>query len=64
MTIKDLKKGDYFTFMSVQYPSENIVWVKGEYDRETKKYIVFKFNDVNKYRLVKGSQNVYQDFVF
>ena len=35
MKVKDLKKGEYFTFMSVQYPSENIVWVRGEYDRET-----------------------------
>ncbi len=64
MKVRELKKGEYFTFMSVQYPSESIVWVRGEYDRETKRYIVYKFNDINKYRLVKGDMNVYQDFVF
>ena len=43
---------------------ESQVYVRDEYCREAKAYICYKFEDVNRDRLIKGSKEVYIDFYF
>lgn len=64
MTIKELKKGDYFTFKEIEYPKDSQVWVRGEYDRSSKKYSCYKFNDMNHESFKKGTTKVYTEFIF
>lgn len=59
MTIRELKKGDYFTFKQIDEPKDCQVWVRDEYDRSSKKYLVYCWGDVNKSRLVKGDKIVF-----
>lgn len=62
--IKDLKKGEYFTLKDVECPEENIVWVRGDYERSSKKYSCYKFSDISRERFFKGDKEVYTDFTF
>lgn len=64
MTVKDLKKGDYFVRKQIEYPTEHQVWVRGDYDRTEKKYECFRFDDVNDTRFIAGTKEVYTDFIF
>ena len=64
MTVKELKKKEYFTRKQIEYPKDSQVYIRGEYDRETKKYFCYKWNDVNAYILLKGNTTVYTDFIF
>ena len=64
MTIKELKKGDYFTLKNYAYPSESQVYVRGEYCKSMKAYSCYKFNDVNHERFIKGTKEVYTEFIF
>lgn len=64
MTIKELKKGDYFTFKQIDEPKDRQVWVRDEYDRSSKKFLVYCFGDFNKQRLVNGDKVVFIDFTF
>lgn len=59
--LKQVKKGEVFKFR----PSETAkVYVRDAYDRESKKYEVYKFDDVCNYRFMKGTRIVYVGFVF
>ena len=64
--LKDLKQGDYFTRKKIDYPSENQVFIRGEYDRASKKYICIRFSDVNSWIFLKGNTTVFDsdDFIF
>ena len=62
--LKAIKKGTYFTFKPVEDPSENIVYVKDEYDRESRKYGYYKWSDVNNWHEKKGDTVVYTGFTF
>lgn len=64
MVLKDLKRGEFFTLKPVEYPRESQVYIRGEYDRSTKKYACSKFSDVNYERLLKGTTTVYTEFTF
>ena len=64
MKIKDLKLKDFFTLKSIEEPSENQVYVRGPYDRTTKKYLCWKYGDVCCERLFKGDKEVYTEFTF
>lgn len=64
MTIKELKKGDYFTLKPVENPKESQVYVRGEYDRSERKYEANKFSDFCSSRLLKPTTQVYTDFIF
>lgn len=64
MKIKDLKKGDFFTLKPLEYPNENQVYIRGEYDRASKKYDCGKFSDISYSMLFKGDKKVYTDFIF
>lgn len=64
MKLKDLKKGEYFTIKQIEYPTENQVYIKGDYDKSDKKYCCGKFNDISAYRMFKGNKEVYTEFIF
>lgn len=63
--LKDIKKGDFFTLKNYgEFPDENKVYVKGDFDRSSKKYSVYKFSDVNNETFKKGDLIVFTDFIF
>ena len=62
--IKDLKKGEYFTLSDRENPPENMVYIRGDYDRSVKKYECCKFSDVNATRFFNGSKVVFVEFTF
>ena len=64
MTIKELKKGQFFTCKPIEYPNENQVWVRGEYDRESKTYSCHRYGDVCDERMMAGTRKVFTDFIF
>lgn len=68
--LKQVKKGEFFTLTDkVKYNEDGevlskYVYVRDAYDRESKKYEVYKFDDVCNYRYMNGTRIVYIDFVF
>lgn len=64
MKLKELKKGTYFTLKPIEEPKENQVWLRGDYDRSTRCYECTCFADVCYTKYLKGSKEVYTDFVF
>lgn len=52
--IKEIKIDSMFKF-TLNGP----VWVRSEYIRECKKYLCYKYNDINKETLLKGDRLVY-----
>ena len=64
MKLKELKKGEYFTRKAVEYPTEKQVWVRGSYDRSTKKYDCWRFDDVCISTEIPGNKEVFTDFIF
>ena len=65
-SIRNLKKGDYFTLKEIEYPNETQVWVRDIYDPTTKTFICYNFSDINRFRSFKGSKMVFDDehFIF
>ena len=59
--IRELKKGELFRLSDRETAP---VWIRGEYIRETKKYSIYKYDDVNHERLVSGGKRVIVDFIF
>lgn len=64
MTVKELKKGDYFTLKPIEYPKDYQVYIRGEYDCSLRKYSCGKFDDISALRNFPGDKEVYTDFVF
>lgn len=62
--LKDLKKGQWFTIKPLEEPKESQVFIREDYDRELKKYMCGKFDDISAYRYFKGDKIVYVDFFF
>jgi hypothetical protein len=58
--LSELKKGELFKMKE----SSAVVWVRGEYDRATKMYSVYKFDDTNYESFHKGTFKVFTDFEF
>ena len=63
-TIKQLRKGDFFTLKHYEEVKESNVWVRGEYDRSSKTYECYKFCDVNQIHFLRPNRFVYTDFIF
>lgn len=61
ISIRDLKKGDFFRLADSETAP---VWVRGEYIPSAKKYSTYKFDDTNHETLRKGEQMVYVEFEF
>ena len=65
--VKNLKKGDFFTLKDVSgstFIPDSFVWVRGDYDRSSKKYECYKYDDVNHFSYFRPERVVYFDFVF
>jgi len=64
MTVKELKKGDFFTKKPILYPRDCQVWIRGEYDRSTKRYCCTRFDDISCSALLRGDKEIYTDLIF
>ena len=69
--LKNVKEGQYFCFSMTpdeqkeeQEVKSGKVWVRGSYDRELKKYEVYMFANIGKYKFVKGDRIVWTDIFF
>lgn len=62
--LKNVKIGDYFTLRPLEEPKASQVYVRSDYDREIKKYEVYKFIDCGDFRMMRGDKIVYVDFFF
>ena len=60
MKLKDVKRGEYIRLK----PDSKKTYVRDHYDRSTKKYAIYDFNDVNRERFLKGTTEVHVDFTF
>jgi hypothetical protein len=59
--LKNVKKGEVFKFR----PSETAkVYVRDDYDRESKKYEYYNYFNIGDWNLRKGTCIVYVDFEF
>lgn len=61
------EKEDTFTFKDyskADYTPENAVWVRGEYDRGSRKYCCHKWADLNHTRMVSADTLVHFYFTF
>lgn len=63
-TIKELKKGEWFTLKPIDEPKETQVYIREDYDRSEKRFLCGKFSDISAYRMFKGDKVVYTDFYF
>lgn len=64
MTIRDLKKGEYFTLKPIPFPSDRQVYIRDDYDRSERRYLAVRFDDACTSRLLKPDTVVYTDFEF
>lgn len=64
--IKDLPAGEFFIWGpgNNKEVAEDSVWIREGYDRATKKFIVRKWSDINKEKLIDGERLVFVDFIF
>lgn len=68
--LKQVKKGEFFTLTDkVKFDEDGevlsrYVYIRSDYDREIKKYEVYKNDDMNDYRFMKGTRIVWIDFCF
>ena len=60
-SVKDLKKGDFFRRNG--HP-DGPVWIRDEYDRVERKYLVYRFDDINHWSYMKGSTKVLTGFTW
>ena len=58
-TVQSVKLGDL-----IKLPNSNVVYERGAYDRATKKFELVRWDDINRFRYVKGSQPCTTDFIF
>lgn len=59
--LKNVKRGDFFRLTnSTTAP----VWVRGEYNRSSRKYECYKYEDSNYWSEFRGSRVVWIDFEF
>ena len=62
--LKELKKGELFTKKSIEYPNDNQVFIKSDYDRTSKKYACIRYSDYNDILYIKGNKEIFTDFIF
>ncbi len=54
--LKDVKKGDFFRFKSQETPP---LWVRDDYDRSSTTFIVYAYDDVNRFLNRKRTTKVF-----
>jgi hypothetical protein len=60
ITMRDLKLGQYFK----RTPDAKAVYVRGDYDRSTKKFSATDFHDCCREIFIRGDKQVFIDFEF
>jgi len=61
VTINSIKQGEYFKFKETE---TSPVWIRGYYERTSRKYECYKYDDVNHERFINGNTEVFIDFEF
>lgn len=64
VTLKQVKVNQFFTLVPCEEPSEGIVWIRGNYNRSTKKYECNKFVDIYNFHEFSPNRIVFVDFIF
>lgn len=59
--LRNVRQGDFFRLANSETAP---VWVRGEYNRCSRKYEGYKYYDVNHWKEFSGSRIVYVDFEF
>lgn len=59
--LKSLKKGAWFTIKPIAYPTDKQVYIKDDYDREEKKFMCGRCDDISYSTYFKGDKLVYSD---
>ena len=59
--MRRVKRGEFFRLANSESAP---VWVRDEYNRSSKKFEAYKYDNVNYWGEFKGSRLVYVDFVF
>lgn len=59
--LKSLKKGAWFTIKPIAYPTDKQVYIKDDYDREEKKFMCGRCDDISYSTYFKGDKMVYDD---
>jgi len=57
--IRNVLKGEF-----IRFTANGPVYVRDDYDRESKTFSCYKFSDVNSFRNVKGDKSVFVGFTF
>ena len=63
----DLAPGTYFhrtTLKDGEFCEHSVVWCRGDYDRSTKKYCCYKYEDVNHSHEFRREERVTIEFTF
>lgn len=59
--LKSLKKGAWFTIKPIAAPTDKQVYIKDDYDREEKKFMCGRCDDISYSTYFKGDKLVYDD---
>ena len=59
--LRNVKHGEFFRLSNSETAP---VWVRGDYNRDSKKFDAYKYNDVNYCNEFRGSRIVFVDFEF
>lgn len=59
--LRNVKRGDFFRLTESETAP---VWIRDDYNRSTRKYEAYKYDDVNHWGEFKGARLVYVDFTF
>ena len=62
--LRDVKKGDFFTKKAIDCPSDTQVWIKGDYDRSSKRYSCTRCSDFCDEQFMSPDKLVYTDFIY
>ena len=62
-TVRNLKPGDYLQLVG-KNGLQKAVYVRGDYDRASKRFSIYKFENINAERFIKGSALVSTDINF
>lgn len=64
LTLRALKKGDWFTLKPIANPKDSQVYEKGDYDRSEKKYSYGRRDDISYERMLGKDTPVFVDFTY
>lgn len=62
--LRSLKKGEWFTIKPIAYPKDNQVYIKDDYDRESRKFLCGRCDDISYGKLISGDKLVYTNFIY